>query len=450
MTGGDIILHETAKLQTVHHRHHHIAYHQLGNIFLCHSQSLLTVLCFHHIILPGEYRPLIRPHARIVIDYQYKRTIAVIILTAGHDGQVLLRNDIFHGIVVDELRISLYQRLFVQLFIIARLRFGDSKGEDATLARLTFHTDCATVQVYIRLDDSQSDARTSNRIGCLIETFKDMLCVVARHSLSIISHRDGIYTVGMLQTDDDSTLDRSILYGIGHEIEEYVCYLLPVCNHDIWLFRRHNTDSDLLSFSHSLEVVSPRLQIRSKVKAVKHECSFIILNLAEFQNLTYHLRQYTNIAPYHLDKFPSFAAYAVILCQTVGRSGDERKRGTQFMRDVGKEAQLFLRHPFHFLSHILLFPHTVFKPGIVFRLCQICLHRKHTCNDKQRHHENQHKEIAALRIESVGCCLNPFSQGEKIGTLAFQLLILHKQHAGIVACHECRRKKILFLEFFLS
>ena len=438
MTGRDILLHEAAKLQTVHHRHHHIAYYQLGNIFLCHSQSLLTVLCFHHIILPGEYRPQIRPHARIVIDYQYKRTIAVIILATGHDRQVLLRNDIFHGIVVDELRISLYQRLFVQLFIIARLRVGDSKGEDATLARLTFHTDCATVQVYIRLDDSQSDASSSHRIGCLIETLKDMLCVIARHSLSIISHRDGIYTVGMLQADDDSTLGWSILYGIGHEIEEYVCNLLPVCNHDTWLFRRHNADTDLLSFSHSLEVVSPRLQIRSKVKAVKHECCFIILNLAEFQNLTYHLRQNTNIATYHPNKFPSFAANALILRQTIGWSGDERKRGTQFMRDVGKEAQLHLRHLFHFLGHLLLFPHTVFKPGIVFRLCQICLHGKRTSNDKQRHHENQHKEIAALRIECVGCCLNPFPQRQQIVALSFQFLILHEQHVGIVACHECR------------
>ena len=106
------------------------------------------------------------------------------------------------------------------------------------------------------------------------------------------------------------------------------------------------------------------------------------------------------------------------------------------MGDVGEEAQLVLRHALHVFRHLLLFLHAVLELFVVSGLCHVCLQGKHTCHDEQHHEEEQHEEIAALRVEGVGGGFHPFPQREQIVALPLQLFVLHEQHVGIVGCDE--------------
>ena len=50
MRGGDVILDTLTELQTVHHRHHHVAHNQVGHNLIGQLKTLLPVFGFVHLV----------------------------------------------------------------------------------------------------------------------------------------------------------------------------------------------------------------------------------------------------------------------------------------------------------------------------------------------------------------------------------------------------------------
>ena len=70
MACGRVLLQCRTELHSVHLRHHHVAHHDVGNVFDCHLQSFLSVGTLHDVVFVGEGGSDIFPDVNVVVDYQ--------------------------------------------------------------------------------------------------------------------------------------------------------------------------------------------------------------------------------------------------------------------------------------------------------------------------------------------------------------------------------------------
>ena len=170
----------------------------------------------------------IGPHALVVVDDEDERTIAVVVFRSGNRCQVLLGDDVLHGIVVGQYRSGHCLGLSVGGGIIPRLAFRYAEAEAAAPALFALHLHLSMVQVHVCLHYGESDAGSSHGVLGLVEAFEDVLPVGGRHSLACIFHGYRVSALGMLQRGGDSAFGRSVFQGIGHKIEVDMGHLLLV------------------------------------------------------------------------------------------------------------------------------------------------------------------------------------------------------------------------------
>ena len=95
-----------SKLQTVHHRHHHITNHQIGNFLFGYLQSFLTIYCFHNDIIILQECMLILANVVVIIDDQDSWAIGIL-------AHQLLNFSTFPLSIVDILQIRLIYHMII-------------------------------------------------------------------------------------------------------------------------------------------------------------------------------------------------------------------------------------------------------------------------------------------------------------------------------------------------
>ena len=94
------------ELQAIHHRHHHIANHQIGNFLFGYLQSFLTIYCFHNDIIILQESMLILANIVVIIDDQDSWAIGIL-------AQQLLNFSTFPLSIVDILQIRLVYHMII-------------------------------------------------------------------------------------------------------------------------------------------------------------------------------------------------------------------------------------------------------------------------------------------------------------------------------------------------
>ena len=100
--------------------------------------------------------------------------------------------------------------------------------------------------------------------------------------------------------------------------------------------------------------------------------------------------------------------------------------------------QLRLCHALHVVGEFALLYHALLELGVVSLLGHVSLDGQCACRKKQGHEEEQHEEVAALRVEGVGGGLHATSQGQEIVGLSLEFLLLVEQHVYVLDRHQGR------------
>ena len=75
MARDDILLDLTAKIQTVHHRHHYIADNQVGNFLFGNFKTFPSVGCLKNLVTPLEYHPQISQNVGVVVNGKQSKSV---------------------------------------------------------------------------------------------------------------------------------------------------------------------------------------------------------------------------------------------------------------------------------------------------------------------------------------------------------------------------------------
>ena len=141
-----------AELHSIHHRHHHIADHDVWHILQSQIECFLTICCRKHDIVFCKDIAYILADIRVVINDKQRR------LAVFHSPLALCVSGICHLSIcgcpaVNILDVILYDTVFGIQFLRARQK-DTERGAFSQLA-LYYHS--TIVQLCIRLHNSQSD-----------------------------------------------------------------------------------------------------------------------------------------------------------------------------------------------------------------------------------------------------------------------------------------------------
>ena len=226
--GGSIGLQLLRKLQSIHDRHHHIAYHQIGHFLAGYLQSLLAIRCLEHKIIILQKGSLILSDIIIVVYDQYGGLFAML-------ADELLQLAAMTFSVVDILQCSVIAErrklvgccrlwLFHKTFLLS----GQQDDKASAFSWFTLCPHLTMMQLYERLDQCQSDARSTRRTLGLEEALEHLGELFLVDTFTRILHLEAKPFSLIRQRHMDKATCRGVLQGIAQKIEDYTGEFLLV------------------------------------------------------------------------------------------------------------------------------------------------------------------------------------------------------------------------------
>ena len=78
MRGDGVVLHMLAELQSIHHRHHHVAHNKVGHLLAGHLKAFLPIGSLAHLILPLQNGAQIGADIGIVVDDEQAGLLTIV------------------------------------------------------------------------------------------------------------------------------------------------------------------------------------------------------------------------------------------------------------------------------------------------------------------------------------------------------------------------------------
>ena len=287
--GGGSGLELLGKLESVHHRHHHVADHQVGHLPARHLQTLLAVGSLDYEVGVLQQRALILAYVVVVVDDEYRGLV-------GFFAHQLLHLALLLVAVVDVLQRCLVGGRGDGVGVVGYRRAvglmaGDDHDEVGAHAGMALHPCLAVVEFGERLDQSQSYARAACGALELEEPFKHLARLCAGDALARVAHIDA-YVVGLGgERHMDFASCRSVFQCVADEVEHDARHFLLVGDHHAVGVEAcgGTVHPYLLALGSQAEVVGPHPHRLDDVKAAEAKLHLAVLYLAEVEDIAHEL-----------------------------------------------------------------------------------------------------------------------------------------------------------------
>ena len=356
MGGFDILFQGFGHLEAVHLRHHHITDDHVGLDGRHPLQAFFSVGGFFHLITSRQFPGEVLPEFGIVVHQQ----------DPGPRGPRLVRSRFGRCGLVPVLRL-------LHVFFIHRQVGRQFDPEGGPFPQLGRYRQFAAVHIHVLLDQAEADAGTGTIVARLapVEMIEDLVQVLFRYADSGVRHFQVDPAVtGIPQLDIDASPLRREFHGIGQEVVQDLLVLRAVIGHDQGTFQ-----IVLIRESYAF----PGEGLPERLQRVDREFPDIVLDQVEFfpahlqppeiQQVVHQREQFRGIG---VDGAQGLQFFRILLFleQFLQREQDEGQRRTQFVRDIGKEAELHLIQLLLLPALLLLGPFrpfSLFLPGQVER-----------------------------------------------------------------------------------
>ena len=90
---------DSAKLKTVHYRHHNVAHDKAGHTLTCQPQSVASVGSLYNVVGCRQQRAQIGAYVGIIVYYKYCVEIVVGVVLGNDVASAVLQYELRHGFV---------------------------------------------------------------------------------------------------------------------------------------------------------------------------------------------------------------------------------------------------------------------------------------------------------------------------------------------------------------
>ena len=330
MRGRHLALDAAAALQTVHHRHHHVADYQVGNIARGHLYALFAVGGGDDVVVGVKQLADKYADVAVVVDDE-------------HDGQVFVYADLaLYGVELG-LDVHLAYCLVHAHRLLGHVAHRQGDGEHRALADRALHGDGAVVQLDKGLGQRQADARALGVHAVdLVEAVEDVAEVALADAIAGVRHPEGQVFAVAVVADGDRAVVGGVLEGVGEDVEEDALYFLAVDGDGQRLVRKLGLECepDVALAGQRIERLHPVGHGGTEVDFGELERQLAVLVLAEVKYLIDEALQYLQVLVGDFDEGMLLRREVVGAGNLVDGLGDERQRRAQVVRDVGEEHQL--------------------------------------------------------------------------------------------------------------
>ena len=259
--------------------------------------------------------------------------------------------------------------------------FQEIHFETTALSQTAINTDSSLMHLYEFLHQREPDTRArlieKILIHQILKTDKQRFLLVLGYTDTLILYTDGNDFFILTDKNRNHLPVRRIFKSIGKQVKHNLLQLIRIHPKiKMFLFRLKQEINPVL-FGDSLEVIHHLTDERHDIHTLHLHLHLLVLNLAEVQYLIDETKHPTGVPFYHHQLLPCVGRQFIILQHLLHRSGYQRKRCTQFVGNIRKEAQLNIRD-------LLLYRYLMLQP--IDREQDINSHKDNNQNKEYIHH----------------------------------------------------------------
>ena len=352
--GARCLLHQSAEVITIHHRHHHVTEDDVWQVALLQLiPSFLTIHgLLHDVVLRQDFSHELSEVIAIIYqqDTESPRRshtlLGKVALSSGRCAN--------HGCITCLVHFRLLEGWFC-IGISLLQRNIDCK--DGATARVVFHGCRTSMQVGKRLHEVESDATATKwlHLGTihLEEAVEDMRLVLIADSLAGISHLDAKHILGnaldlhflhYVETHRHTTTIWGKLVGIAQQIVDNLAHLINIERHDKLLEGGSEHQLYLVVAQH-LEGAADVLHERYHLYLRQEQLATVLLYLSEVEYLVDEIEKAFGVT---MDErqLALFVLIVFPLDHADQRRDNQGQWCTKLMAHIGKEVELqFIQLP---------------------------------------------------------------------------------------------------------